>query len=46
LASLLFAVHPVSAQAVAWIPGGNDPLATIFIVSAFIFFINYFIPCR
>lgn len=42
LASLLFAVHPVSAQAVAWIPGGNDPLAAIFIISAFIFFIDYF----
>jgi len=36
--SLFFALHPVLTQAVAWVPGRNDSLATIFIFSALIFF--------
>ena len=39
--SLLFLFHPALAQAVAWIPGRNDSLLTIFIVSAFIYFLNF-----
>lgn len=39
--SLIFAVHPVLTQAVSWIPGRNDSLLTIFILSSFIFLINY-----
>jgi len=37
----LFAVHPVLAQAVGWIPGRNDILLAIFILSAFIALIKY-----
>lgn len=40
--SLIFAVHPVLTQAVAWIPGVNDSLVTIFVLASFIFFIDYF----
>jgi tetratricopeptide (TPR) repeat protein len=39
--TLLFAVHPVVDQAVAWIPGRNDVLLAIFLLSSFIFFIDY-----
>jgi tetratricopeptide (TPR) repeat protein len=41
LLTLLFAVHPVVDQAVAWIPGRNDTLLAIFILSSFIFLIKY-----
>jgi len=41
LLSLLFAVHPVVTQAIAWIPGRNDTLLTIFILASFINFIKY-----
>jgi hypothetical protein len=41
LLSLLFSVHPVVDQAVAWIPGRNDVLLAIFLMSSFIFFLNY-----
>lgn len=40
-ASLLFVVHPVLTQAVAWIPGRNDSLMTIFVLAAFITCIHY-----
>lgn len=36
LFSLLFTAHPLSVVAVAWIPGRNDVLVTIFILLAFI----------
>jgi tetratricopeptide (TPR) repeat protein len=39
--ALLFAVHPVLAQAVAWIPGRNDSLLTVFVLAGFIFFLRY-----
>ncbi len=38
--SLIYAVHPAFAAAVAWIPGRNDILLTIFIIFSFIFFIK------
>ena len=41
LFSIIFLIHPVLTQAVAWIPGRNDSLLAIFILSTFIFFINY-----
>src|ERR1035437_7214510 len=41
LFSLIFLVHPVVTQAVAWIPGRNDSLLAVFILSTFIFFIKY-----
>ena len=40
-ASLLFVVHPVLTQAVAWIPGRNDSLMTVFVLASFITFIQY-----
>ncbi|MCU0640533.1 MAG: tetratricopeptide repeat protein [Candidatus Margulisbacteria bacterium] len=39
--ALLFTAHPVLAQAVAWIPGRNDTLLTLFVLPAFIFLIDY-----
>ncbi len=41
LLSLIFAVHPVLTQAVAWIPGRNDMLLMIFFLSLFILFLRY-----
>ncbi|MDQ7797330.1 MAG: tetratricopeptide repeat protein [Candidatus Edwardsbacteria bacterium] len=38
----LFAVHPALSQAVGWIPGRNDILLAIFILSAFIALIKYY----
>ena len=40
--SLIFLVHPVLTQAVAWIPGRNDSLLTIFILAAFLSFLKFF----
>jgi len=39
--SLIFAIHPVLSQAVAWIPGRNDTMLAAFTLSFFIFSINY-----
>ncbi len=41
LLSAAFLLHPLLSQAVAWIPGRNDPLVTIFILLSFLFFIKY-----
>lgn len=41
LLSLLFAVHPVLSQAVAWIPGRNDTLLAVFVLLFFINSISY-----
>ncbi len=41
MAAVFFAVHPALVQAVAWIPGRNDPLMAVFIFSSLIFLINY-----
>jgi len=41
LFSIIFLVHPVLTQAVAWIPGRNDSLLAIFVLAAFIFFLDY-----
>lgn len=32
LAALLFAVHPVNTEAVSWVAGRTDPLATVFVL--------------
>lgn len=37
----LFTVHPVLTQAVAWIPGRNDILLVLFVLPAFIFFLDF-----
>jgi hypothetical protein len=39
--SLLFAVHPVLSQALAWIPGRNDMLLMIFILSGLLVLFKY-----
>lgn len=41
LFSILFLVHPVLTQAIAWIPGRNDSLLAVFVLATFIFFIKY-----
>jgi protein O-mannosyl-transferase len=41
LISLIFMLHPVVTQSVAWIPGRNDILLTIFVMAAFLCFIRY-----
>jgi tetratricopeptide (TPR) repeat protein len=39
--SLLFAVHPVLAPAVAWLPGRNDPLLAIFVLGSLAALLKY-----
>jgi tetratricopeptide (TPR) repeat protein len=38
--ALLFALHPLNVEAVSWIAGRTDPLATLFILSALLFLIR------
>lgn len=40
--SVLFSVHPVLLQAVAWVPGRNDSLLFIFSFASFISLLMYF----
>jgi hypothetical protein len=40
--TLLFAVHPVLSQTVAWIPGRNDQILMIFTLSGLLFLLWYF----
>ncbi len=39
--SLLFAVHPVHTEAVAWVSGRTDSLVTLFFFASFLFYIKY-----
>jgi protein O-mannosyl-transferase len=39
--TILFAVHPVFAQVVAWLPCRNDTLLTLFALASIFFLINY-----
>ncbi len=41
MAACIFCVHPINTSAVAWIPGRNDTLLTLFILSSFFFFIRW-----
>lgn len=41
LLTLIFAVHPVLSQAVAWIPGRNDTLLAIFVLAFLLSAIRY-----
>ncbi len=41
LAALIYAVHPLFANAVAWIPGRNDLMLGVFGMASFIYFDNY-----
>ncbi len=40
VAALAFAVHPVLASAVAWIPGRNDSLLAVFALSSWLLFLR------
>lgn len=42
LLCLFFSLHPVLVHAVSWIPGRNDTLLTLFVLSYFISVIRYF----
>jgi len=39
--ALLFLIHPILTQAVAWIPGRNDSLLTVFVLASFLSFLNF-----
>ncbi len=41
LFSLLFLVHPLATQVVAWVPGRNDSLLAIFSAGSFLFLIRH-----
>ncbi len=41
LLTMIFAVHPLLNQAVAWIPGRNDSLLAIFILLSLLFLLKY-----
>ncbi len=41
VAGLLFAVHPVHIESVAWVSGGTDPLLAIFFLPAILTFLNW-----
>lgn len=40
-ASLLFVVHPIHTEAVSYISGRADPMATLFVLLAIIFYVKY-----
>ncbi len=42
LFSLIFSVHPLMMQAVVWIPGRNDSILAIFVLSSFLSFLRHF----
>ena len=42
LLALLYAIHPVLTQTVAWIPGRNDLILVIFLLATLIFTIDFF----
>jgi tetratricopeptide (TPR) repeat protein len=41
IASLLFAVHPLRSESVAWISGVTDPLLAIFMLTSFYLYVRY-----
>ncbi len=41
LMALIFAVHPVLSQAVAWIPGRNDTMLAVFVLAFFLNMVSY-----
>jgi tetratricopeptide (TPR) repeat protein len=41
MAALLFALHPVNVEAVAWIAGRTDPLLALFILSSCCFWLQW-----
>lgn len=41
VASVLFAVHPLRSESVAWISGVTDPLLAVFLLSSFYFYVRW-----
>ena len=41
LAAFVFLVHPIATQVVAWVPGRNDSMLTIFVLASFLFWLRY-----
>lgn len=41
LTALLFGVHPIHIESVAWIAGVTDPLMTAFLLPAFLFYLDF-----
>lgn len=39
-ATLIFAVHPVHTESVAWISGATDPLAFLFVLASMLFYLR------
>lgn len=39
--SLIWTVHPVLVEAVAWIPGRTDSLLAVFVLAGFLFFLKF-----
>jgi len=41
VSGLLFAVHPIHIESVAWVSGGTDPLLAVFFLSAILSFLSW-----
>ncbi len=41
IAALVFGVHPATIESVAWVSGATDPLLAIFILPAFLFYLDW-----
>jgi tetratricopeptide (TPR) repeat protein len=41
IASLIFALHPLRSESVAWVSGVTDPLLAVFLVGSFYFYARY-----
>jgi protein O-mannosyl-transferase len=41
IASLIFALHPMRSESVAWVSGVTDPLLAVFLVGSFYFYVRY-----
>ena len=41
IASLIFALHPLRSESVAWISGVTDPILAVFLIASFYFYVRY-----
>jgi tetratricopeptide (TPR) repeat protein len=41
IGSLVFALHPLRSESVAWISGVTDPILAVFLIGSFYFYIRY-----